>query len=91
MVALDHNSDDSLVLKMTPLGQPPASCQIPGSIDAGNVQMGYALAAAHGAQWAIQNLREISNLPFRPTPSRILSLTFGELEFPTVVLAVGGE
>ncbi len=92
MIALDYQSDSNLVETMTPLDQAPASCQIPGSIEAGNVQMGYALAAAHGAQWLIQNLRELSGLPFRPTPSRMYSLTFGELEFPEVqTITVGGD
>jgi hypothetical protein len=92
MIALDYQSDSNLVETMTPLDQAPASCQIPGSIKAGNVQMGYALAAAHGAQWLVQNLRELSGLPFRPTPSRMYSLTFGELEFPEVPeLIAGGD
>jgi len=92
MIALDYQSDSNLVETMTPLDQAPASCQIPGSIEAGNVQMGYALAAAHGAQWLVQNLRELSGLPFRPTPSRMYSLTFGELEFPEVqTITVGGD
>jgi hypothetical protein len=84
MIALDNQSDSNLVETMTPLDQAPASCQLPGSIEAGNVQMGYALAAAHGAQWLVQNLRELSGMPFRPTPARMYSLTFGELEFPEV-------
>jgi molybdopterin/thiamine biosynthesis adenylyltransferase len=92
MIALDYLSDSKLVEMMTPLDQAPASCQIPGSIEVGNVQMGYALAAAHGAQWVIQQIRELSGLPFRPTPARMYSLTFGELEFPAVPeIMVGGD
>ncbi len=84
MVALNSGCDKHLVATMTPLDTAPASCQIPGSIESGNVQMGFALAAAHGSQWVIQNLRRMAGLPHRPTPARIYSLTFGELQFPEI-------
>ena len=77
---------------MTPLDQEPASCQYPGAINAGNVQFGFSLAATHGSQWLIQNLREKMGEPFRPTPGRIFSLTFGELHFPEIqTIIVGGD
>jgi hypothetical protein len=82
MLALDDESDQALVTMMTPTDQAPASCQFPGAIEDGNVQFGYALAAAHGAQWVIQRMRAFIGEPSRPTPARMYSLTFGELKFP---------
>jgi len=84
MLALDDESDPALVTMMTPTDQAPASCQYPGAIESGNIQMGYALAAAHGAQWVIQRMRGSIGEPSRPTPARMYSLTFGELEFPVI-------
>jgi molybdopterin/thiamine biosynthesis adenylyltransferase len=93
MLALDDESDSALVTMMTPTDQEPASCQYPGAIESGNIQMGYALAAAHGAQWVIQRMRDSIGEPCRPTPARMYSLTFGELDFPELaeIPAGGGE
>ena len=92
MLALDDESELELITMMTPTDQEPASCQYPGAIESGNVQMGYALAAAHGAQWVIQRMRGSIGEPSRPTPARMFSLTFGELEFPKLAkITVGGE
>jgi hypothetical protein len=91
MLALDDESDPALVTMMTPTDQAPASCQYPGAIESGNIQMGYALAAAHGAQWVVQRMRASIGEPSRPTPARMYSLTFGELEFPKLSeIPVGG-
>ena len=62
--------------------QEPASCQLEGAIESGNLQMGFVAAAAWGAQWAIQSLRvmagEENAQPPRPRSS---SITFGNLGF----------
>lgn len=91
-MAMDSDMESKLVNKMTPLDQEPASCQYPSAINAGNVQFGFSLAATHGSQWLIQNLREKMGEQFRPTPGRIFSLTFGELHFPEIqTIIVGGD
>ena len=91
-LALDDEFNPALVTMMTPLDQTPASCQLPDAMETGNVQFGYALAAAHGAQWIIQRMRASIGEPSRPTPARMYSLTFGELDFPEVPeLIVGGD
>jgi len=91
MLALDDESDPALVTMMTPTDQAPASCQFLGAIEDGNVQFGYALAASHGAQWVVQRMRASIGKPSRPTPARMYSLTFGELEFPKLSeIPVGG-
>ncbi len=56
-----------------------ASCQLEGAVETGNIQFGFALAAAHGAQWIIQWLRG-SNVPV----GRIYSAHMGELPYPEV-------
>ncbi|MEC7704778.1 MAG: ThiF family adenylyltransferase [Candidatus Thermoplasmatota archaeon] len=60
-------------------GGQSASCQLEGAVEIGNIQFGFALAAAHGAQWVIQWLRE-ANVPV----GRIYSAHMGELPYPEV-------
>lgn len=54
-----------------------ASCQLDGAIETGNIQFGFALAAAHGAQWVVQWLRGGS-----PPSGRMYSIHMGELPVP---------
>jgi hypothetical protein len=83
-MAMDYELESELVAHMTPLDQAPASCQYPGAVESGNVQFGYAAAAAHGGQWLIQKMRASIGEPSRPTPARMFSLTYGELGFPEI-------
>ena len=80
-IALDHRVERE-TLELLTAEQEPASCQLEGAIESGNLQMGYAAAAAWGAQWAIQTLRktlgEENAQPPRPGSS---SITFGHLGF----------
>ena len=39
--------------RMTP-DHEPTSCQVAGALEAGNLEFGFAVAAAFGAQWALQ-------------------------------------
>lgn len=55
------------------------SCQLADAVESGNIQFGFALAAAHGAQWIIQWLRGAS------TPSgKLYSIHMGELPLPEI-------
>ena len=54
-----------------------ASCQLDGAIETGNIQFGFALAAAHGAQWVVQWLRGGS-----PPAGKMYSIHMGELPMP---------
>ena len=77
-VALSSQSLPALVERMTP-DHAPASCQVPGALNAGNLEYGFASAAAFGAQWATQLWRG------RPAPVQSMgSLTYGALSFPEV-------
>ena len=57
-----------------------ASCQLEGAVETGNIQFGFALAAAHGAQWIIQWLRN-SLVP----PSRTYTIHMGDLPLPQII------
>jgi hypothetical protein len=77
-VALSFQSLPALVERMTP-DHEPASCQVSGALDAGNLEYGFASAAAFGAQWVTQVWRG------RPAPVQSMgSLTYGALSFPEV-------
>jgi hypothetical protein len=55
------------------------SCQLEDAVESGNIQFGFALAAAHGAQWIIQWLRGAS------VPSgKMYSIHMGELPLPEI-------
>jgi len=55
-ISLDTSVDSDFVSKITP-DQKSQSCQYDGAIESGNIQFGYLIAAAHGAQWVLQTLR----------------------------------
>jgi len=55
------------------------SCQLDDAIATGNIQFGFALAAAHGAQWIVQWLRG-ANVP----AGRMYSAHMGELPMPMI-------
>lgn len=78
-VALDQRVPESTLEGMT-AEHPPQSCQINGAIPSGNIQFGFMLAAAHGAQWVIQSLRQMSGgmSVMVPRPQSA-SITFGTL------------
>ena len=55
------------------------SCQLEEAVETGNIQFGFALAAAHGAQWTVQWLRGAS------IPSgKMYSIHMGELPSPEI-------
>ena len=77
-MALSSASQPALLERMTPDHQ-PASCQVAGALEAGNLEFGFAVAAAFGAQWALQKWRGHT----APVQS-MGSLTYGALAFPEV-------
>ena len=55
------------------------SCQLEDAVESGNIQFGFALAAAHGAQWIVQWLRGGS------VPSgKMYTIHMGELPLPEI-------
>jgi len=78
-IALDTSVDSDFVSKMTP-DQKSQSCQYDGAIESGNIQFGYLIAAAHGAQWVIQTLRWWAGQDqAMPPPPQSASITLGTL------------
>ena len=77
-VVLSSQSSSELLERMTP-DHEPKSCQVDGALDSGNLEFGFAVAAAYGAQWALQQWRGHA----APTQS-MGSLTYGALRFPEV-------
>ncbi len=55
------------------------NCQLEDAVESGNIQFGFALAAAHGAQWVVQWLRG-ANVP----PGKMYSIHMGELPLPEI-------
>ena len=78
-VALDSSVDPDFVIKMTP-DQPARSCQHEDAVRSGNIEFGFLLAAAHGAQWVLQSLRWMVGqaLAMPPYPQSA-NITFGTL------------
>ncbi len=77
-VALDDGVDATTVNGLT--GEhPPMSCQFEGAIASGNIQFGYMIAAAHGAQWVIQTLRAMGGANAMTPHPQSASITFGTL------------
>ena len=78
-IAFDSSVDPEFVDRMTP-DQPARSCQHEDAISSGNIEFGFLLAAAHGAQWALQSLRWMTGqtLALPPYP-QTANITFGTL------------
>jgi len=77
-LVLSSQSPPALLERMTP-DHEPASCQVEGALEAGNLEFGFAVAAAIGAQWALQQWRG------KPSPVQSMgSITYGALGFPGV-------
>ena len=77
-LVLTSDSNPALVDIMTP-DHEPKSCQIEGALENGNLEFGFAVAAAFGAQWVIQTLRKQ-----QPPVQSMGSLTYGAFNFPVV-------
>jgi hypothetical protein len=63
-----------------------ASCQLDGAVKGeGNIQFGFALAAAHGAQWILQWIRDHENLTDNRLvpPARVYTINQGDFEVPS--------
>ena len=78
-IAFDSSVDPDFVDGMTP-DQPARSCQHEDAISSGNIEFGFLLAAAHGAQWVLQSLRWMTGqtLALPPYP-QTANITFGTL------------
>ncbi len=73
--------DDLRVLDSLPKLSEGAStsCQLEDAVESGNIQFGFALAAAHGAQWVVQWLQG-NEVP----DGRMYSVHMGQLPLPSI-------
>ena len=78
-IAFDSSVDPDFVTSMTP-DQPARSCQHEDAISSGNIEFGFLIAAAHGAQWVLQSLRWMTGQTLALPPyAQTANITFGTL------------
>ena len=78
-IAFDSSVDPDFVTSMTP-DQPARSCQHEDAIPSGNIEFGFLIAAAHGAQWVLQSLRWMAGQTLALPPyAQTANITFGTL------------
>jgi len=77
-ISLDNTMTKKEITNLT-FEHKPQSCQFPNAISNQNVQFGFVMAAAFAAQWVFQKIRLHHELTAFTPPSRIISITFGEL------------
>ena len=77
-IALDSSMEEEEVTNLTP-DHKPQSRQFSNAISNQNLQFGFVMAAAFAAQWVFQKIRSHHDLVSFAPPSRIISITFGEL------------
>jgi hypothetical protein len=80
-IALDYLTDPAAI-ELLPKQEGAQSCQLPGAIESGNIQYGFAFAAAHGAEWCLQWVRKQLGEPTRTPPSRMFWPSIGEMPMP---------
>ncbi|RJV00538.1 MAG: hypothetical protein DWC11_05595 [Candidatus Poseidoniales archaeon] len=76
MLVLTHLDAPGRIASQTP-DHAPASCQAEGVLEAGFVQVGFALAAAVGAQWVIDHLVHGRS----PAKAMMMDAAYGGLSF----------
>jgi len=78
-IAIDHRVEDSVVSSLSDDLTHSHSCQLEGW-ESGFLQAGFLAAAAHGYQWLISIMRQLSGLERAVLPEpRSTSVTFGTL------------
>ena len=75
------NSDTNRsILNKIPNNKQPVGCQLPGAIESGNIEFGFAAVAALGAQWVMQKLRIINGHQSRTPKFSMGYLTHGQMK-----------
>ncbi len=83
LMALTYEESEQLVRTMTP-DHEPKGCVSKEAFEAGNIQFGFAAAAAYGAEWLFQCLRRISGEDVHLPQGTIFYFAGGTMEFPQV-------
>ena len=74
------NETDILTIAKLPTQIKPTSCQLPGAIESGNIEFGFAAVAAIGAQWLCQKLRMLRGENTRAPGFTMSYLTHGQMK-----------
>ena len=75
------NSDtDKTILNNIPQNRQAVSCQLPGAIDGGNIEFGFAAVAAIGAQWIIQKVRILNGYESKVPKFSMGYLSYGQMK-----------
>ena len=76
---IDSDTNKSILDKI-PNNKQPVGCQLPGAIESGNIEFGFAAVAALGAQWVMQKLRAINGHQSRTPKFSMGYLTHGQMK-----------
>ena len=76
---IDSDTNRSILNKI-PNNKQPVGCQLPGAIESGNVEFGFAAVAALGAQWVMQKLRIINGHQSKTPKFSMGYLTHGQMK-----------
>ena len=76
---IDSDTNRSIVSSI-PNNKQPVGCQLPGAIENGNIEFGFAAVAALGAQWVMQKLRILNGHQSKTPKFRMGYLTHGQMK-----------
>ena len=76
---IDSDTNRSILNKI-PNNKQPVGCQLPGAIENGNIEFGFAAVAALGAQWVMQKLRIINGHQSKTPKFSMGYLTHGQMK-----------
>ena len=76
---IDSDTNRSILNKI-PNNKQPVGCQLPGAIESGNVEFGFAAVAALGAQWVIQKIRMLRGHNSKTPKFSMGYLTHGQMK-----------
>lgn len=80
-LSLTYEDDRATVDMLTP-DHEPASCQLDGAAELGNLEFGFSGAATFGAQWCFQLIRMLDGEEVRLPRGMMFSLAHGPLPMP---------
>ena len=76
---IDSETNTSILNKI-PNNKQPVGCQLPGAIESGNIEFGFAAVAALGAQWVMQKIRMLAGHKSKTPKFSMGYLTHGQMK-----------
>ena len=83
-IVIDNQTSPELV-RLIPGNQVATSCQIEGAIEHQNIEFGFSMCAAIGAQWMLQKIRQFHGHKTTAPSFRMGNITSGELGLNGVI------